>query len=146
MKFIDYESSHITPQMTLLKKFNEVLKYLRGKEDIIYRHKISIDANSKLYLYSFDDTPLVFTYESGVYKINGKDAKIYIQNHFPQLEKTSALGYILSISGGGGTNLVLIATSFMQNSLGEYIPHIFTVSCSYTNYPNITDEVSKVED
>lgn len=29
MKFSDYESSHITPQMTLLKKLNEVLKFLR---------------------------------------------------------------------------------------------------------------------
>ena len=29
MKFSDYEASHITPQMTLLKKINEILKFLR---------------------------------------------------------------------------------------------------------------------
>ncbi len=44
MKFVDYESSHITPQMTLLKKFNEVLKYLREIEPHnirFYLHTIS---------------------------------------------------------------------------------------------------------
>ena len=29
MNFTDYEASHITPQKTLLKKLNEILKYLR---------------------------------------------------------------------------------------------------------------------
>lgn len=42
MKFEDYEASHVTPQKTLLKKFNEVLKYLRKEYDgsIFYIHKI----------------------------------------------------------------------------------------------------------
>lgn len=30
MKFSDYEASYITPQKTLLKKFNELLKFLRA--------------------------------------------------------------------------------------------------------------------
>ena len=53
MKFTDYEASHITPQMTLLKKFNEVLKYLRGgKFQPLFLHKITYSQNplGKIYL------------------------------------------------------------------------------------------------
>ena len=46
-KFIDYESSYITPQLTLLKKFNKLLEYLRDEDEIngdkLYKHHISFD-------------------------------------------------------------------------------------------------------
>lgn len=43
-KFSDYESSHITPQYTLLEKFNEVLKFLRDFEPDrqIYSHQMHL--------------------------------------------------------------------------------------------------------
>lgn len=41
MKFTDYEASYITPQKTLIKKLNEILKWLRGTEKtFLYIHKI----------------------------------------------------------------------------------------------------------
>ena len=44
MKFEDYEASYITPQKTLLKKLNEVLKYLRLNDPevrTLYKHTIN---------------------------------------------------------------------------------------------------------
>lgn len=49
-KFEDYEASYITPQKTLLKKFNEVLKYLRDNNPL--------DERENLYLYWFQDLVL----------------------------------------------------------------------------------------
>ena len=44
MKFLDYEASYITPQKTLLKKFNEILKFLeKSNVNSLYIHKISIE-------------------------------------------------------------------------------------------------------
>lgn len=44
--FLDYEASYITPQKTLLKKLNEVLKYLK-------EHTELVDNGSKIYKHNF---------------------------------------------------------------------------------------------
>lgn len=43
MNFLDYESSYITPQKTLLKKLNAILKYLENynPKAKLYRHVIN---------------------------------------------------------------------------------------------------------
>lgn len=40
MKFSDYLSSYITPQMTLLEKFNALLKYLN--DESLYKNKLYV--------------------------------------------------------------------------------------------------------
>ena len=61
MKFVDYESSHITPQMTLLKKFNEVLKFLKEKDCSwlgFYLHTITINSEKTIYLIDMDNSEI----------------------------------------------------------------------------------------
>ena len=45
-KFTDYEASYITPQQTLLKKFNEVLKFLRNNPSLGLANAIDEIKNS----------------------------------------------------------------------------------------------------
>lgn len=64
MKFVDYESSHITPQMTLLKKFNEVLKYLREIEPHnirFYLHKIIFTYHGTTIMYLISTSKIDLT-------------------------------------------------------------------------------------
>lgn len=61
MNFVDYESSHITPQMTLLKKFNEVLKFLRQSKEYnsqFYLHQIKFNNGSDVILYAISTSNL----------------------------------------------------------------------------------------
>lgn len=62
--FIDYEASYITPQKTLLKKQNEILKYLRNTNQLkLYKHLVSFtdDSNNVHYLEFIDNSSTKIT-------------------------------------------------------------------------------------
>ena len=50
MNFIDYEASYITPQLTLLKKFNKTWEFLRGVNNF-YIHLITLHVSGSPSLY-----------------------------------------------------------------------------------------------
>ena len=52
MKFSDYLASYITPQMTLLEKFNALLKYLEEKPEL-YIHRLSVLPSGATYPFEF---------------------------------------------------------------------------------------------
>lgn len=81
--FSDYESSHITPQMTLLKKFNEVLKYLRefhGIKQNLYLHildyKPQMGSRANFYVISTLEQPFISVEESS------SNSSVFMDNLF----------------------------------------------------------------
>ena len=66
MKFSEYLASHITPQMTLLEKFNELLKYLKEYDTLdftkIYRHIFILQDNSLFEFYN-NESKLFYSLE-----------------------------------------------------------------------------------
>lgn len=67
MKFTDYEASFITPQMTLLEKFNAVLKFLEENDKTytqLYTHKITLNDMTIIRIVNNRDTQMnIFTTE-----------------------------------------------------------------------------------
>lgn len=61
MKFSEYLASFITPQMTLLEKFNAMCKFLETHDLGLYFHEIKFSDNSKLTFVSTKEEP--FTME-----------------------------------------------------------------------------------
>lgn len=66
MKFSEYLASHITPQMTLLEKFNALLKYLEEYDTLeftkIYKHIFVLQDNSLFEFYN-NESKVSYTFE-----------------------------------------------------------------------------------
>ena len=103
MKFVDYESSHITPQMTLLKKFNEVLKFLRDKKESyisFYLHTITLDNDEIIYLIDMDETEIETLEDLYNHYKNSISCKIDISSDANHLHCFSDIVKMLYVSSG----------------------------------------------
>ena len=74
MKFTDYEASYITPQKTLLKKLDEILKFLRllNPEIItkVYMHQLTDENGHTIEVFNNKGTSMIKSYTTGydIYK------------------------------------------------------------------------------
>lgn len=120
MKFIDYEASHITPQGTLLKKVNEILKYLRGDNyRPLFLHKISYSSNplGKIYLVNTNPQNLTNDLEGLVnefakaltFKIVNEDTNIMYDILNFQYNSSVAWGYATIIENTTIRQLTILA-------------------------------------
>ena len=100
MRFEEYESSHITPQYTLLKKFNKILEYLKYYESVQFE-EVELG------------TPITATktlISSGLYRATFTLPEIY-RDYFKLKVDTNYDGNGLDIVKFGSNNFMYFTTS-----------------------------------
>lgn len=132
MKFVDYESSHITPQMTLLKKFNEILKFLKEKDCSyisFYLHTITIQDDKKIYLIDMDSSQIV--------------EKVDLFNHF---KNSLSCKIDNSISANNSFSQILRVLYIAQGTPQLFVIYMNPTVTTFVNQgiTSISDEVSEL--
>lgn len=113
-RFSDYESSHITPQMTLLKKLNEILKYLR-EIDVesgtrIYKHKLQIENMDPIIIHSTISRP----FESG----------IDVYNNLNHIIEDLKSGFCYKINSSGFNCISISSQGYFDDYLYDFSGHL----------------------
>ena len=117
--FLDYEASYITPQKTLLKKLNEVLKYLEEKGFTkLYLHTISYNSlNSGVQKIRWiDNNPQVIKY-ADLFS-NADILKNAIQFYYAAT-KVPALSW--KIVGSGQNKKLKVAWYYFQSGATGFV-------------------------
>lgn len=114
MKFSEYLASFITPQMTLLEKFNAMCKYLKENDTTpLYKHTINF---SDSVVISFINT------ENKEYTINELNTTSILYN---SLELKYRTGKVLNITGYGS---FVVLSYYYPSSISTYSLNGKTIS------------------
>lgn len=131
-KFTDYEASYITPQKTLLKKFNEVLKFLRtygNSGTKLYKHQITYE-NQQGNSYLINNCP---------YSLEDRD--------FSKLDKTFTINdetfvnLEVYIGGQGKAQKVVETEIVMQGEIETILFRYFYTGTLLMNQYTLTKQI-----
>lgn len=131
MKFSEYLASSITPQMTLLEKFNALLKFLEN-ENLKYKHSIDLTFLN----------PAENSYKAKIVIISDKKSIFSLEELKTFFENEKINGFIYNINNENLNNKIYFISNVLS---GEYV-RIIGIDYSLNIFTINLEEIIEISD